>query len=91
MSGSAPPQLWQFPDEAERIFREAEAYRALPVNARLQRIMAVIELGLAMRDVNPRREVIHELRLQEEEQQRQTLRQLFEQYESQRIAVAGRG
>lgn len=91
MAGSNSPQLWQFPDEDDLIFREAEAYRALPVNDRLERIMAVIELGLAMQDANPRRNVVRELRLAEEEQQREALRQLFVSHESQRNSIAGRG
>lgn len=84
-------QLWQFPDEDEQIFHEAEAYRALPVHERLQRMMAVIELGLAMQDANPRRDVIRELRLLDEEEQREALHRLFENHEPQRDAVAGRG
>jgi hypothetical protein len=91
MSGPSTQQLWRFPDEDERIFREAEAYRALPVNERLQRMMAVIELGLAMQDANPRRDVVRELRLRDEEEQRQAFRRVFEHHESQRDAVAGRG
>jgi hypothetical protein len=84
-------ELWQFPDEDEQIFREAEVYRALPVNERLQRMMAVIELGLAMQDANPRRDVVRELRFLDEEEQRQTLRRIFERHEPQRDALAGRG
>lgn len=91
MSASASLQLWRFPDEDEVIFREAEIYRALPVEEQLHRMMAVIELGLAMQDANPRRDVVRELRIAEEEQQQETLRQLFVTHESQRNAVAGRG
>ena len=88
---AAPLQLWKFPDEDEQVYREAQTFRALPVHERLQRIMAVIELGLAMQDANPRRDVVRELRLAEEEQQREALRQLFVSHESQRNSIAGRG
>jgi hypothetical protein len=54
-------------------------------------MMAVIELGLAMQDANPRRDVVRELRLLDEEEQHQAFGRIFKHHESQRDAVAGRG
>ena len=91
MSHPSQHVAWKFPDEDQLVFQEAEAYRALPVNERLHRMMAVIELGLAMQDANPRRDAVRALCLREEEQQQAALRKVFQDYESQRNPVAGRG
>jgi len=80
MTGHTAPQLWPFPDEDERIFREAEALRKLTPRERFLRLLNVISLAASMRDANPPSDASRQMRLRDEEQWRDAFRKLYEQH-----------
>jgi len=67
----------RFPDEREKIFREAEAFRRLSPDERMAAIMDVIALGLAMIRDSPNREAIEQLQREHEEAWRKAQKELF--------------
>lgn len=82
MSNTAPPRLWQFPDEDERIFREAEALRKLTPRERFVRMLNLMRLTQSMRAANPPSAAARLVRQQEEEEWRDAFRKLYEQHGS---------
>lgn len=89
MSKSASLGLWQFPDEGERIFREAEALRMLTPLERFLRMLNVIRLSGSMREANPPSEAARQVRQRDEEQWREAFRELYEKYGCYRDSAAG--
>jgi hypothetical protein len=87
---SAPtPELWQFPDEDERILREAEAMRGLTPRDRFLRMLNVIRLASSIRESNPPTEAVRQIRMRDEEQWRDAFRKLYEQHGCYRDSAAG--
>jgi len=67
----------RFPDEREKIFREAEAFRRLSPDERMAAIMDVIALGAAIMNESPHREAMKKLQEAHEEAWRVAQRELF--------------
>lgn len=89
MSDSTPSQLWRFPDEDERTFREAEALRQLTPRARFVRMLNLMRLRQSMRAANPPSEAARQVRQREEEEWREAFRKLYEQHGCYRDSRAG--
>jgi len=89
MSERTSPQLWPFPDEDQRIFREAEALRQLSPRERFLRMLNVISLAASMRVANPQTEAVRQVRLHDKQQWRDTFRKLYEQHGCYRDSPAG--
>lgn len=89
MPASAAPELWQFPDEDERIFREAELLRKLSPRERFLRMLNVIGLASSIRAANSPTEAARQLRTREEQQWREAIRRLYEQHGCYRDSAAG--
>lgn len=88
MSNPAPFQLWQFPDEDERIFREAEALRKLSPRERFLRMLNLIRLSSSMRESHPQSEGARQVRLRDDQQWRDAFRKLYEQHGCYRDSAA---
>lgn len=84
-----PPTLWQFPDEDERIFREAEALRKLTPRERFLRMLNLMRLTRSMRAANPPTAAARLVRQQEEDEWREAFRKLYEQHGSDSDSRAG--
>ena len=89
MSAPTPQQLWRFPDEDERTFRDAEALRKLSPRERFVRMLNLMRLRQSMRAANPPSEAARQVRQREEEEWREAFRKLNEQHGSNRDSRTG--
>lgn len=89
MSAPTPPELWQFPDEDECTFREAEALRKLSPRERFVRMLNLMRLRQSMRAANPPSEAARQIRQREEEEWREAFRKLYEHHGCYRDSRAG--
>lgn len=78
------PQLWQFPDEDERTFQEAEALRKLSPRERFERMLNLMRLRQSIRAANPPSEAARQVRQREENEWREAFRKLKSQHGSHR-------
>jgi hypothetical protein len=89
MPSSVAPQLWQFPDEDERIFGEVEALRRLTARERFARTLDLIQLTTAMHTANPPTQAARQVRQRDEEQWQDAFRKLYEQHGCYRRSETG--
>ena len=67
----------KFPDERDKIYREALAFRNLSSEERTRVMLDVIALGAAMMEGSPRREAILRQQHAHEEEWKKTHKELF--------------
>ncbi len=70
-------ELIRFPNEAETIRRDAEAFRRLSPTERLRAILDLIASGLSLMEHSPRREAAQRLRDAQEAEWQRLQKELF--------------
>jgi hypothetical protein len=72
----------KFPPEAEKIYREAQAYRRLSLTDRLLALLDLIASGMAILEQSPQREAAEALREAQEAEWRRIQKELFARHGS---------
>jgi hypothetical protein len=67
----------KFPSEADKIYREAQAYRRLSPTDRLLALLDLIASGMAILEQSPQREAAEALREAQEAEWRRIQKELF--------------
>jgi hypothetical protein len=67
----------QFPDEGDKIYEEAQAFRRLSADEKWAAIMDLISLGASMMQESPHREAMRRLQQDYEDQWQQAHKELF--------------
>ena len=68
---------YRFPDEAEVIRRDAEAFRRLSPRERVLRLVGLIASGMKLLEGSPQREAGRKLRLEQEAEWQRIQKELF--------------
>jgi hypothetical protein len=72
----------EFPSEADKIYREAQAYRRLSPTDRLLTLLDLIASGMAILEHSPQREAAEALREAREAEWRRIQKELFARHGS---------
>lgn len=71
---------YNFPNEADRIYAEAQEFRRLSSNERWMRIFDLIDTGEAIMSHSPHREAALQLRAESEAEWQRRMKELFRRH-----------
>ena len=80
---------WQFPNEQERVRRDAVRFRQLSSSERFERILELLATGESLLAASPNREAARRLREQDELEWRRRIGEVFSQYAARALKTAG--